>query len=158
MYLWTGYLCMCNVFLLLHPPSVFPPPLTGCHLLASHLFVAHRLTASSTDCFLMAAASVFHPFLALPFHPLPQCSNTNTWTSQKMKMCENKGRKIGQGKWFCSFSPARVELCVIFIFLNIYSTDSSSAADHTHLFLKQFLEINHKWLIGNGYKCYFQSL
>lgn len=69
-------------------------PLPGCHLLPSHLSVAHSLTPSSYDCFLMALSLYFS--LSLPLSPLPSRnsqSQATTSTRQQMKTVQNKSEE-----------------------------------------------------------------
>lgn len=79
--------------------------LPGCHLLPSHLTVAHSLTPSSYDCFLMAlpfyfSCSLTHTFSFLlslscrsSVSHLPQFSVATTSTRQQMKTAENKSEE-----------------------------------------------------------------
>lgn len=134
-------------------------PLTGCHLLACYLFVAHRPTASSTDCFLMAAASVFRPFLALPFpSPATMLKHKHLNKSEDENVWEQREKNRAKEAILFLFSSESGTVCHFQFFFNIYSTDSFSVADRTPLFWQPFLALNHEWLIGNGYKCNFQSL
>lgn len=86
-------------------PALSFLPLPGCHLLPSHLSVAHSLTPSSYDCFLMALPFYFSLpyfflysrslFLSLAdlLSPIPQFSVATTSTRQQMKTVENKSEE-----------------------------------------------------------------
>lgn len=75
-------------------------PLPGFHLLSSHFSVAHSLTPSSNDCFLMAlpfysshSFPFFSPSLAVLLFPILQFSVATTSTRQQMKTVENKSEE-----------------------------------------------------------------
>lgn len=155
-----GYLCRFNNFSSPAATLIYPSPLTGCHLLASYFFVAPQTHCIEHWLLFEGCSQHFSPLFLL-FHshpPATMLKHKHLNKSEDENVREQREKNRAREAILFLFSSESGTVSFSFFFLYIYSTDLSSVADHTSLFLYQYLVLNHKWRFGNGYKCLFQSL